>query len=227
MAKDDAKETVSKEEEDAGNRISRPRSPPPADSSGRKRQREEHEHRDKRAIQGASSRSHVSSSEKLASSSHPTTTAAAAASAEKEVNSSNISTSTATNNSNNNCTTVYIGNLPNQYCTESVVEKIMSKYGSIQRCNIVRNFSFCEFETPGAAAAAIQAVNGRRLGGNRLAVRFAHRQQQQQQTDPNSSTTTMNNNSTYSKNPKRQKQQIESKIQLIKRQLAAKQADRR
>jgi len=115
-------------------------------------------------------------------------------------------------------TTVYIGNLPNQYCAESVVEKIMSKYGDILRCSIVKNYCFCEFASAQAAAAAIQGVHGRKLGGQRLTVRPAHRQHDNKRSTPPSSSSSPANH-----NPKRQKQQIESKIQAIKRQLAAKQ----
>jgi RNA recognition motif-containing protein len=155
-------------------------------------------------------------------SSSPTPTTSAAAS---------VSVTTATGS-----TTVYVGGVPNQYCTESVLEKIMSRYGTIVRCSVVQKqdrpnkFCFCEFATAAQAAAAIQHVHGRLFGGQRLIVRPATSSSSSSgfatgrradthllhRSAPSSSS------STTPANTKRQAQQITSRIEAIQQKLAAK-----
>lgn len=117
-------------------------------------------------------------------------------------------------------TTVYITGMPMRYCTETVIEKMMIRYGKIVRCTVHapqqsnKIFAFCEFVEPSSATEAIRALNGRKLGGQHLLVRPAFKE--------SSSTTTSAVISSHevTSHPKRQRQQIDSKIEAIRRKLA-------
>ena len=121
--------------------------------------------------------------------------------------------------------TVYIGNLPNQYATEAVIEKLLQPHGRVERVSLHqknnRPFAFGQFSNIAQARKAMQALHGRKLAGRPLVVRPANShsrtpaglascasQQQQQQTCP----------------PRhQQKRQLESRIEAIKQQLKKKQ----
>jgi RNA recognition motif-containing protein len=120
-------------------------------------------------------------------------------------------------------TTVYMSGMPIRYCTESVIEKIMSPYGKIIRCTVHTQpsnklFAFCDFAEPKQAIDAIRAVHGRLLGGQPLVVRPAFKE--------NTTKTAVNHapavksSTIQDSNPKRQRQQLDSKIDAIKRKLA-------
>ena len=157
------------------------------------------------------------------SSSQSAAAAASFSSTEDPVESS--STSESDGNS-----TIYIGGLPNHHCTETVLERIFAPYGSIQRINVVSrrcgensssrgsNFAFCQFATSREATAAVAAVDGRLLGGRRLSVRPSHRQKKGGRPGIEASST----HNDYHVSPKRQKQQIESRIQAIREKLKQK-----
>jgi RNA recognition motif-containing protein len=124
-------------------------------------------------------------------------------------------------------TTVYMSGIPIRYCTESVIEKIMSPYGKIVRCTIhtqqSKIFAFCDYEDPISATTAIRAVNGRKLGGQSLMVRPAYKEQSSNHYSASSrpiDNHNNNSNSNSNNNPKRQRQQLDSKIDAIKRKLA-------
>jgi RNA recognition motif-containing protein len=161
----------------------------------------------------------------------PATSTNSSSTTPKTTSAASVSATTATGT-----TTVYVGGVPNQYCTESVLEKIMSRYGTIVRCSVVQKhdrphkFCFCEFATAAQAAAAIQHVDGRLFGGQRLIVRPATSSSTSSSgfgagrradthllhhSGPSSSSTTPANS-------KRQAQQITSRIEAIQRKLAAK-----
>jgi RNA recognition motif-containing protein len=131
-------------------------------------------------------------------------------------------------------TTVYISGIPIRYCTESVIEKIMLPYGKIIRCTVhtqqpPKVFAFCDYDDPVSASTAIRAVNGRKLGGQSLIVRPAFKEQQSLHHHGTTTTTTAarmvdNTNTGVSihndainnhSHPKRQRQQIDSKIDAI------------
>ena len=74
--------------------------------------------------------------------------------------------------------TLYIGNLPLQYATEVIVEKLLQRYGRVERVSIVRPndrsaYAFGQFASAEQAAVARQALHGRKLGGRILQVRPA------------------------------------------------------
>ena len=71
--------------------------------------------------------------------------------------------------------TVFIGGLPEKYCTEAVVEKLLGKFGPLQRCNVHKNCGFGEFVHAPDAQTAIAKLNGRKLGGSVLLVRLANK----------------------------------------------------
>jgi RNA recognition motif-containing protein len=146
-------------------------------------------------------------------------------------------TSSAASASVTTSTTVYVGGVPNQYCTESVLEKIMSRYGTIVRCSVVQKhdrphkFCFCEFATASQAAAAIQHVHGRLFGGQRLIVRPATSSSSSsasgfasggRRADTHLLHRSGASSSTTPANTKRQAQQITSRIEAIQQKLAAK-----
>jgi RNA recognition motif-containing protein len=117
-------------------------------------------------------------------------------------------------------TTVYVTGMPIRYCTECVIEKMMSRYGTIVRCTVHTQqsnkvFAFCEFIESTSATEAIRALNGRILGGHQLLVRPAFKENNT--NVPSSSLLASNGNAT---NLKRQRQQVDSKIEAIKRKLA-------
>jgi RNA recognition motif-containing protein len=115
-------------------------------------------------------------------------------------------------------TTVYISGMPLKYCTDAVIETIMSPYGTITRCSVhhtpPKPYAFCDFAESQQAREAIRAVHGRRLGGQPLVVRRAYR-------DNFANTTGFPViPSGQQGNPKRPKQQLDAKIAAIQRKLA-------
>jgi RNA recognition motif-containing protein len=119
-------------------------------------------------------------------------------------------------------TTVYMSGMPIRYCTESVIEKIMSPYGKIIRCTVHTQlsnklFAFCDFAEPKQAIDAIRAVHGRLLGGQPLVVRPAFKKNTTKTAVTNASA--VKSSTIHDSNPKRQRQQLDSKIDAIKRKL--------
>jgi RNA recognition motif-containing protein len=105
--------------------------------------------------------------------------------------------------------TIYIGNLPLQYATEVIIEKILQKYGRVERVSIVRPndrtaYAFGQFATAEQAQGARQALYGRKLGGRILQVRPAR-----------SSSTTTTTNLTEPETPK----QLDHRIRAIQEKL--------
>jgi RNA recognition motif-containing protein len=120
-------------------------------------------------------------------------------------------------------TTVYMSGMPIRYCTESVIEKIMSPYGKIIRCTVHTQpsnklFAFCDFAEPKQAIDAIRAVNGRLLGGQPLVVRPAFKENTTKTAVTHA--WMVKSSTIHDSNPKRQRQQLDSKIDAIKRKLA-------
>jgi RNA recognition motif-containing protein len=120
-------------------------------------------------------------------------------------------------------TTVYMSGMPIRYCTESVIEKIMSPYGKIIRCTVHTQpsnklFAFCDFAEPKQARDAIRAVHGRLLGGQPLVVRPAFKENTTKTAVTHASA--VKSSAIHDSNPKRQRQQLDSKIDAIKRKLA-------
>jgi RNA recognition motif-containing protein len=119
-------------------------------------------------------------------------------------------------------TTVYMSGMPIRYCTESVIEKIMSPYGKIIRCTVHTQpnklFTFCDFAEPKQAIDAIRAVNGRLLGGQPLVVRPAFKENTTKTAVTH--TSAVKSSTIHDSNPKRQRQQLDSKIDAMKRKLA-------
>lgn len=125
-------------------------------------------------------------------------------------------------------TTVYLTGMPLRYCTETVIEKMMSRYGKIVRCTVHTQqsnklFAFCEFLESSAATEAIREMNGRKLGGQHLLVRPAFKEGGS--SVPSSVGTATPAFTESSSNPKRQRQQLDSKIEAIQRKLAKKSYD--
>jgi RNA recognition motif-containing protein len=83
--------------------------------------------------------------------------------------------------------TIYIGNLPPQYATEVIIEKLLQRYGRVERVSIVRPndrtaYAFGQFATAEQATVARQALHGRKLGGRTLQVRPAEARSSQTAT---------------------------------------------
>ena len=80
-------------------------------------------------------------------------------------------------------TTVYISGMPIRYCTETVIEKLFSRYGTIVRCtvhtrNLIEVYAFCDFTDATQATNCVHAIHGRLLGGHPLTVRHAFTKEQ-------------------------------------------------
>lgn len=125
-------------------------------------------------------------------------------------------------------TTVYLTGMPLRYCTETVIEKIMTRYGKIVRCTVHTQqsnkvFAFCEFIESSAATEAIRALNGRKLGGQHLLVRPAFKEGSG--SVPSSVGTGTVSSENVVNNPKRLRQHLDSKIEAIQRKLAKKSYD--
>jgi RNA recognition motif-containing protein len=105
--------------------------------------------------------------------------------------------------------TIYIGNLTPQYATEVIIEKILQKYGRVERVSVVRPndrtaYAFGQYATAEQAQGARQALHGRKLGGRILQVRPAR-----------SSSTTTTTNSTETETPR----QLDHRIRAIQEKL--------
>lgn len=100
--------------------------------------------------------------------------------------------------------TIYIGNLSQQYANETILEKLLQKYGRIQRISVhhrdtigstgggrgrgtaavagggrgngprITCFAFAQFASSHQAMAAIESLHGRKLAGRPLVVRPAN-----------------------------------------------------
>lgn len=66
---------------------------------------------------------------------------------------------------------LYVGNL-NYSTTEENIKEKFSQYGNVVSVNIIsgRGFGFVEMETPEAAAAAKESLNGTELDGRNIKV---------------------------------------------------------
>lgn len=72
---------------------------------------------------------------------------------------------------------IYVGNLPYS-ATEDEIRNLFAEYGTVTSVNMItdqysgrsKGFGFVEMEDDAAAAAAIQALNGKELGGRELKV---------------------------------------------------------
>jgi RNA recognition motif-containing protein len=121
--------------------------------------------------------------------------------------------------------TVYICGMPMRYCTETVIEKMMSPYGTIARCTVHTQqshklFAFCEYTDASSAKEAIRVLNGRKLGGRSLLLRPAYKENGSSSSSAVIRSTTTSSISNLDHNPKRQRQQLDTKIEAIKRKLA-------
>jgi splicing factor U2AF subunit len=117
---------------------------------------------------------------------------------------------------------VFIGGL-HRNVTETHVEKLMMPYGSIVSVNLVlqpgsgasKGFAFCQYQTLEQAAAAVAALDGRALLGRRLLVRPAY----EKQSSATIGMPTGGANKPSGVSTEKQRQNLETKIQAIKRKL--------
>lgn len=78
-------------------------------------------------------------------------------------------------------TKLYVGNLP-YTVTEGELREIFEPHGSIESINVItdrdtgrpRGFAFVEMQDSGSASKAMQALDGREVGGRTLRVSEAH-----------------------------------------------------
>ncbi|KAI7698011.1 hypothetical protein SSS_01158 [Sarcoptes scabiei] len=71
---------------------------------------------------------------------------------------------------------VYVGNLQDN-CLKSDVENAFSKFGPLKNVWVARNppgFAFVEFEDSRDAEDSVRALDGTRIGGNRVRVEMSH-----------------------------------------------------
>jgi RNA recognition motif-containing protein len=76
---------------------------------------------------------------------------------------------------------LYVGNIPFSI-TETELRELFEEHGSIESINVItdrdtgrpRGFAFVEMEDSGSADAAMQALDGREIGGRALRVNEAH-----------------------------------------------------
>ena len=77
-------------------------------------------------------------------------------------------------------TNIYVGNLP--FTTDSTeLENLFAEYGSVDRAQVIseretgrsRGFGFVEMSDDNEAQAAIEALNGKEVGGRQLRVNVA------------------------------------------------------
>ena len=77
-------------------------------------------------------------------------------------------------------TNIYVGNLP--FSTDSTeLENLFGEYGSVDRAQVIsdretgrsRGFGFVEMSDDNEAQAAIEALNGKEVGGRQLRVNVA------------------------------------------------------
>lgn len=116
--------------------------------------------------------------------------------------------------------TLYIGNLPLPYATEVIVEKLLQRYGRVERVSIVRPndrsaYAFGQFATCEQAKVARQALHGRKLGGRVLQVRPADAR------TSNTTTTTTTQNIASAGMTQRQ---LDHRIRAIQEKLHSKQS---
>jgi RNA recognition motif-containing protein len=127
--------------------------------------------------------------------------------------------------------TVFIGNLPRQYATEAVVEKLLQPHGRVQRVSVQQRttgkntscFAFGQFANTASAAAAMAALHGRKLGGRPLVVRPAH-----ENSGKLSAAAALGGGAVQpaaSGSSSQQRRKLESRIQAIRRKLDEKQQE--
>ncbi|KAH9424463.1 hypothetical protein DERP_004648 [Dermatophagoides pteronyssinus] len=71
---------------------------------------------------------------------------------------------------------VYVGNLQDN-CLKTDVENAFSKFGPLKNVWVARNppgFAFVEFEDSRDAEDSVRALDGTRIGGNRVRVEMSH-----------------------------------------------------
>ena len=76
---------------------------------------------------------------------------------------------------------LYVGNLPFS-ATETELRDLFGKHGVLASVNVItdretgrpRGFAFVEFEDPGSADAAMQAIDGKEIDGRTVSVNEAH-----------------------------------------------------
>jgi RNA recognition motif-containing protein len=132
--------------------------------------------------------------------------------------------------------TIYIGNLPLQYASEAVIEKLVQPYGRVQRVSVQQRykegallqgqkhkqqqrsiaFAFGQMQSPEQATAAIRGLDGRKLAGQRLVVRAAH---QSSSTTSMAAVAAASIGTSSSATVQQQKRQVESRIQAIQQKL--------
>ena len=156
---------------------------------------------------------------------------------------SSRASSTAIDNSSSVMTdTVYIGNIPLQYATEVVVEKLLQPHGPLRRVSVQHRqkpststaihtaqqqpsralthaFAFGQLESPIQAAAAIKALDGRKLGGQRLVVRPANSNRGEDGGRPTASFSKTASSSSQGRGVSQQKRQLDSRIAAIRLKL--------
>jgi hypothetical protein len=126
---------------------------------------------------------------------------------------------TSEDNSDRNAT-VYVGNL-HPVIQQAHVEKLLGKYGTIQRLDMLPNkhCCFCHYETRNQAHTAIANLHGRSLRKRTLKVQLAHSKSSPPRTD-----TTSISSRSFTRRMTRQNKtrSLDDRIQALKRKLEKK-----
>ena len=126
---------------------------------------------------------------------------------------------TSANDSDTN-TTVYVGGL-HPVIQQAHVEKLLGKYGTIQRLDMLPNkhCCFCHYETRNQAHTAIANLHGRSLRKRTLKVQLANSKSSPRRTD-----TTSISGRSFTRQMSRQNKtrSLDDRIQALKRKLEKK-----
>jgi hypothetical protein len=126
---------------------------------------------------------------------------------------------TSEDNSDRNAT-VYVGNL-HPVIQQAHVEKLLGKYGTIQRLDMLpkKHCCFCHYETRNQAHTAIANLHGRSLRKRTLKVQLAHSKSSPPRTD-----TTSISSRSFTRRMTRQNKtrSLDDRIQALKRKLEKK-----
>ena len=127
--------------------------------------------------------------------------------------------------------TLYVSNL-HPRIVEAHLQKLFGSHGKVTRLQFIRksnlrnpsmpySFAFIEYESPASAKAAIGRIHGQTLLGKQLVVRYANDKSDSSfQAKMNSTGTRMGNASEDERLLKRQKSEVDKKIEAVKKALS-------
>jgi RNA recognition motif-containing protein len=77
-----------------------------------------------------------------------------------------------TSSSNKPNCRIFLGNLASERTSKEELSRIFGKYGNIEDIVMRRSFGFIQYDNPDSAHKAIEAENGRIIGGMRVGMKL-------------------------------------------------------